>query len=122
MSTASGQNPGDALAQITEIRSQIARNEIFCGYRSATVGFSGLLALAGAAAQARWMVQPREDLTAYLAVGAFAAAPPPLGRAPGSFPCNRRKSTSRRFSKNSGQTSCPLPLTTTNSIAPPRAR
>ena len=45
----------DALAQISEIRSQIARNETFRGYRSATVGFSGLLALAGAAAQARWL-------------------------------------------------------------------
>jgi formate/nitrite transporter FocA (FNT family) len=64
----------DALAQITEIRSQIARNETFRGYRSATVGFSGLLALAGAAAQARWMARPGEDLTAYLALWIGVAA------------------------------------------------
>ena len=44
--------------QITEIRTQIARNETFRGYRAATVGLSGLLALAGAAAQARWLPQP----------------------------------------------------------------
>ena len=36
----------DALAQITEIRSQMARTQTFRGYRSATVAFSGLLALA----------------------------------------------------------------------------
>ena len=58
----------DALAQITEIRTQIARNETFRGYRAATVGLSGLLALAGAAAQARWLPEPAQHLTAYLAL------------------------------------------------------
>ena len=42
----------EALAQITEIRTQIARTETFRGYRSATVAFSGLLALGGAGVQA----------------------------------------------------------------------
>jgi hypothetical protein len=58
----------DALAQITEIRAQIARHETFRGYRAATVGLSGLLAFTGAAAQARWLPQPREHLAAYLSL------------------------------------------------------
>ena len=35
----------EALAQITEIRAQIAQNETFRGYRSLTVGLTGLAAL-----------------------------------------------------------------------------
>ena len=56
-----------------------------------------------------------------VAAGAFAVSPAasPSGR---RFPLLQEKSASRRFSKNSGQTSCPLPLTTTNSTSPPRAR
>ena len=33
----------DALGQITEIRQQMARGEVFRGYRSLTVGVVGLL-------------------------------------------------------------------------------
>ncbi|MEE8452390.1 MAG: hypothetical protein V3R99_10765 [Thermoguttaceae bacterium] len=39
----------EAMERISEIRGQIARTETFRGYRSATVGFSGLLAFVGAA-------------------------------------------------------------------------
>lgn len=41
----------EALGQIEEIRQQMARTELFRGYRSVTVGISGLLALAAAAIQ-----------------------------------------------------------------------
>jgi len=67
-------NPRDALLQIGEIRRQLARSETFRGYRSATVGFSGLLALAGAAAQAIWISSPNRDVGAYLALWIVVAA------------------------------------------------
>ena len=35
----------DALTQITEIRRQLARTEVFRGYRAMPITFSGLLAL-----------------------------------------------------------------------------
>lgn len=35
----------DALSQIAEIRQQMARGQVFRGYRAATTAFSGLLAL-----------------------------------------------------------------------------
>ena len=56
----------DALSQITEIRSQMARAETFRGYRSATIGISGLFALGGAAAQAVWVPRPSEQIGVYL--------------------------------------------------------
>ncbi|MCH8922007.1 MAG: hypothetical protein IIA67_02525 [Planctomycetes bacterium] len=64
----------DALAQITEIRSQMARTQTFRGYRSATVAFSGLLALAVSAVQAAWIPQPRQDVDAYVNLWAAVAA------------------------------------------------
>jgi len=64
----------EALAQITEIRAQIARTETFRGYRAATVGFTGLLALAGAAAQAARIPNPTQDTTAYLTLWIGIAA------------------------------------------------
>jgi len=64
----------EALSQITAIRAQIARTETFRGYRAATVGFSGLMALAGAALQAVWIPQPAEHVGAYLALWIGAAA------------------------------------------------
>ena len=35
----------DALTQIAEIRQQMARGEVFRGYRAATTAFSGMAAL-----------------------------------------------------------------------------
>jgi hypothetical protein len=43
----------EALTQITEIRQQMARSGVFRGYRSATVGFSGVLGLLAAAFERR---------------------------------------------------------------------
>jgi hypothetical protein len=63
----------DALAKISEIRAQIARTETFRGYRSITVGFSGLTALAAAAVQAVWLPEPGDHMTAYLTLWVAAA-------------------------------------------------
>ena len=41
----------EALQQISDIRQQMARSEVFRGYRSATVGFSGVLGILAAAFQ-----------------------------------------------------------------------
>jgi hypothetical protein len=62
-----------ALAQVSEIREQLARTEVFRGYRSLTVAFSGCVGLAAAAIQAVWLPQPSEQLGAYLALWIGAA-------------------------------------------------
>ena len=64
----------EALSQITEIRTQMARTETFRGYRSGTVGFSGLLGLVAAAAQSRLIPRPEENIHAYLALWVGVAA------------------------------------------------
>jgi hypothetical protein len=63
-----------ALAHVSEIREHLARTQVFRGYRSVTVAFSGLVGLAAAAAQAFWLPQPTERLGAYLALWFGAAA------------------------------------------------
>jgi hypothetical protein len=56
----------EALRQIADIHRQMARVEVFRGYRSATVGATGILALAGAAVQGWWVPHPEADLGRYL--------------------------------------------------------
>jgi hypothetical protein len=56
----------EALAQISEIRDQLARTETFEGYRSATVAASGVLALTAAAMQTALVPDPMGRLDAYL--------------------------------------------------------
>ena len=56
----------EALSQITEIRAQMARTETFRGYRSGTVGLSGLLGVAGGVVQAVWIPDPGQNIRAYL--------------------------------------------------------
>lgn len=58
----------EALQQISDIRQQMARSEVFRGYRSLTVGFSGVLALFAAAFQSLWVASPATDLNRYLAL------------------------------------------------------
>lgn len=58
----------EALCQISEIRRQMARNEVFQGYRSLTVGSSGLLALMAAAFQPYFVESPQLELDRYLAL------------------------------------------------------
>jgi hypothetical protein len=63
----------EALSQIAEIRSQMARTEVFRGYRALPVAFSGVLAIAGSLAQAAWITDPIERLGAYLTLWVGAA-------------------------------------------------
>ena len=56
----------DALAQIADIRRQMARTEVFRGYKSLTVGFSGLLGLVAAAMQRTCVPDPASDVASYL--------------------------------------------------------
>jgi hypothetical protein len=56
----------EALTQITEIRLQMARTQVFRGYHSVPVAFSGLLALAAAAIQSVWLPDPAQGIFAYL--------------------------------------------------------
>lgn len=55
----------EALGQIDEIRQQMARTELFRGFRSVTVGFSGVLALVAAALQP-WLVAPEKEARDFL--------------------------------------------------------
>ena len=59
--------------QIAEIRQQVARTEVFRGYRSMPVAFSGLLALGTAAFQALWLPDPQDHPGPYLTLW-FGAA------------------------------------------------
>jgi hypothetical protein len=64
----------EALSQISEIRQQMARTEVFRGLRSVPVAFSGLLAWAAAIAQAVWIPEPTRDVASYLTLWIGAAA------------------------------------------------
>ena len=64
----------DALAQISDIRGHLARTETFRGYRTATVGFSAVVAVVAAALQT-WLLPDAARATAeYLALWLGAAA------------------------------------------------
>lgn len=56
----------EALSQIAEIRQQIARTEVFRGYRALPIALSGILAMAAAVLQARWIPNPTENIAGYL--------------------------------------------------------
>ncbi len=64
----------EALTQISEIRLQMARTEVFRGYRSVPVAFSGLLALAAAGFQPLWVPEPTKNILAYLMLWIGVAA------------------------------------------------
>jgi hypothetical protein len=63
-----------ALADITAIRSQLARGTEFRGYGPVTVAATGLLALLAAALQAIFLPDPSAALLAYLALWVGMAA------------------------------------------------
>jgi hypothetical protein len=63
----------EALDQIDEIRQQMARTELFRGYRSLTVGFSGALALAAAAVQPS-LIGPENQLRDFLVLWLLVAS------------------------------------------------
>jgi hypothetical protein len=58
----------EALRQIDAIRTHVTRAGVFRGYKAATVGCTGLLALAVAALQPLMVPEPRNDVARYLAV------------------------------------------------------
>lgn len=58
----------EALMQVSEIRMQLARTETFRGYRSATVGLSGLFAITGAVLQTLLIPDPSTATAAYLSL------------------------------------------------------
>src|SRR5215510_4439749 len=57
-----------ALADITAMRTQMARGAEFRGYGPVTVAATGLLALAAAVFQALWLPDPAADVLAYVAL------------------------------------------------------
>jgi hypothetical protein len=56
----------EALSQIDAIKTHIARVELYRGYRSATVGLTGLLACVAAALQAVWLPHPSQSVDRYV--------------------------------------------------------
>ena len=56
-----------ALADIGNIRRQVARSTEFRGYGPATLAATGVFAIAAAGAQARWLSDPAGHVPAYLA-------------------------------------------------------
>jgi hypothetical protein len=63
-----------ALADITAIRSQMARGAEFRGYGPMTVAAMGVLAILAAAIQALWLPDPATDVFDYLALWWATAA------------------------------------------------
>lgn len=56
----------EALAQISEIRLQMARAVVFRGYRAVTAASTGIIGLAAAGLQAILLPEPAENVPAYL--------------------------------------------------------
>src|SRR5258706_3604114 len=63
----------DALSQISEIRQQIAKTQVFRGYRSATVAFPAAVALVAAGLQRVVAPDPLHSIRAYLILWLAAA-------------------------------------------------
>ena len=63
----------EALTQITEIRLQLARTEVFRGYRAMPVAFSGMVAVLAAGVQAATIADPVQQIGSYLALWIGAA-------------------------------------------------
>jgi hypothetical protein len=63
----------DALTQISEIRLQLARNEVFRGYRAMPVAFSGAIAVLAAVIQSVTIPDPVAQIGPYLVLWIGAA-------------------------------------------------
>ena len=62
-----------ALNDITSIRRQLAHSTEFRGYGPATLASTGVLAVAAAGAQARWLPDPANHIAAYLSIWIWTA-------------------------------------------------
>jgi hypothetical protein len=63
----------EALTQITEIRLQMARTEVFRGYRAVAAAFSGAVAVSAATVQVLLVREPEQQINAYLILWIGAA-------------------------------------------------
>jgi hypothetical protein len=63
----------DALTQIADIRQQIARSQVFRGYRAATTLFTGVLAVVAGLFQFALVHDPPRQITTYLCIWILAA-------------------------------------------------
>jgi hypothetical protein len=63
----------EALTQITEIRLQLARTEVFRGYRAMPVAFSGTVALLAGLIQGATIADPTAESGSYLSLWVGAA-------------------------------------------------
>lgn len=63
----------EALSQISEIRRQMARSEVFRGYRALPVAGTGFLAFGAAWVQQAWLKEPTERISWYLGLWLGAA-------------------------------------------------
>jgi hypothetical protein len=62
-----------ALGDISSIRQQMARSTEFRGYGPATLAATGIFAIGAAAAQARWLPDPANNITSYLSIWILTA-------------------------------------------------
>ncbi|HEX8521359.1 MAG TPA: hypothetical protein VF669_03820 [Tepidisphaeraceae bacterium] len=63
----------DAVAQITQIRQQLAESTTFRGYRPATTAFTGVVALAAAAIQSLFIDNPERHPLGFIDIWVSAA-------------------------------------------------
>lgn len=87
----------EAVRQISDIRRQMARSEVFRGYRSLTVGLSGAVGLTAAVLQPHWVADPAAEVGRYLALW-IAVAAGSLGLAGGEL-CWRTRRAGRGMAR-----------------------
>ncbi len=87
----------EALSQIAEIRHQMARTEVFRGYRALPVALSGMLALLASLIQQGWIRDPSRQIGAYLTLWIGAAVVSAMASGLGLLA--RRRYTSSTWSR-----------------------
>ena len=83
-------NTHEALRQIAEIRDRMAGSQVYRGYRSPAVAFSGVVGSLAALCQDRIVPSPTEDLSRYLALWFAVAALSVLAAGLGLWVWSRR--------------------------------
>ncbi len=80
----------EAMARIAQIRHQMARTELFRGYRAWHVAFSGLVAATAAVVQSLWIRDPGAQVGVYLTLWIGAAVLSAAAAAAGMVDRRRR--------------------------------